>query len=528
MCGRWNTTDSVIMSVVVVVGWLYSAELPHVPEVEDTTSKIKDTNTPKTDHSLRSRDDSETLPQEWDVLSLCMITAAPIIFSGFVAWCHSKYHSGNEEVFSKELGAATDKTVELEPVGEEHSTPAENTQVHAGTIVTLVFLCVLCAVLGILAYLWCNTQREPEPVPEPQQKIQKSLIDHMDWEHVRLLGRGSYGSVSLAVNNRNGSLFAVKLMRCEGKKSHLAQLQKEVEVLSRLKHRNIVAYLGSADTERGIFLFLEYVSGGTLSAYVKEMGRLSPEITSVFTKQMLEGLEFIHKSGIIHRDLKPQNVLISVKGTVKLADFGAAFDLKTLTHTRPQTFCGTPAFLSPEVILASKHTTSSDIWSLGIVVYYMAFGDLPWKVRDKYQILMAIADRNVSFEFGNCLHPIRDFIESCLRHKPTRRPSASQLLMHAMITTKLATPDKPGDVGNPNSGIPGQPVSETTEVWISDANEVHGEFVDIINSGVIPNLDLKPLPGAEAVPLTEESGSYQPNSFSWNWTNASEEPDGND
>merc|ERR1711964_663279 len=152
------------------------------------------------------------------------------------------------------------------------------------------------------------------------------------------------------------------------------------------------------NTDRGFFMYLEYVSGGTLESRIKELGRLDYSLATIYAKQMIQGLAFMHSNDVIHRDIKPANVLISVDGQVKLADFGMAFDLSELTHTVLQTLCGTPAFIAPEVIRRDRHTTSTDIWSLGVVVYNMITGVLPLTARDRYALLMQVASGSVSLE----------------------------------------------------------------------------------------------------------------------------------
>merc|ERR1712072_1628821 len=101
-------------------------------------------------------------------------------------------------------------------------------------------------------------------------------------------------------------------------------------------------------SDKGFFMYMEYVAGGTLDARISELGKLDHNVAMIYTKQMLQGLVFMHENQVIHRDLKPANVLISVDGTIKLADFGTAFDLSELTHTAQQTLCGTPAYIAPE------------------------------------------------------------------------------------------------------------------------------------------------------------------------------------
>merc|ERR1711964_665415 len=153
------------------------------------------------------------------------------------------------------------------------------------------------------------------------------------------------------------------------------------------------------NTTEGFFLYMEYVTGGSLHSCIQDLGTIPPNLARIYTKQMLEGLEFMHKNDVIHRDFKPANVLISVDGKVKLADFGTAFDLSMLTHTIEQTFCGTPAYIAPEVVRKSKHTTSTDIWSLGVTVFHMVTGKIPFTARDKYQLLLDIASGSVELHY---------------------------------------------------------------------------------------------------------------------------------
>ena len=118
---------------------------------------------------------------------------------------------------------------------------------------------------------------------------------------------------------------------------------------------------------------------------------------------------------MIHRDLKPGNTIVSSDGVAKLLDFGTAFDMSQVTHTMEQTLCGTPAYVAPEVVRKAKHTTASDIWSFGVLVYSMVNGDIPFKAKDGLALLYAIARGQVVLEFpDNCPLLARDFITRCL------------------------------------------------------------------------------------------------------------------
>merc|ERR1712096_162407 len=105
------------------------------------------------------------------------------------------------------------------------------------------------------------------------------------------------------------------------------------------------------------------------------MKKLPLHLVRTYTEQILQGLKFVHEQNVIHRDLKPANIMITTKGRVKLVDFGTAFDTSKLTRTIKQTIIGTPAYIAPEVVQRGKHTTSTDIWSLGITVYEMITGN---------------------------------------------------------------------------------------------------------------------------------------------------------
>merc|ERR1712096_120104 len=138
---------------------------------------------------------------------------------------------------------------------------------------------------------------------------------------------------------------------------------------------------------------------------------------------------------VIHRDLKPTNILLTVDGVIKLADFGTAFDLSELTHTVQQTLCGTPAFIAPEVVRKDKHTTSTDIWSLGVIVYNMVTGEIPFKADDRYALLLQLASGPMEISYPSS-YPfvVCQFIEACLAFDPQQRPSANSLLAHTLIS----------------------------------------------------------------------------------------------
>merc|ERR1711964_58249 len=120
----------------------------------------------------------------------------------------------------------------------------------------------------------------------------------------------------------------------------------ELEMLERLKYKHIVGYLGFSCVDDNIHMFLEYVAGGSLCQLISNTG-MKQSLVQNYTEQILNGLAYLHENNVVHRDLKPENVLVTVDGKLKVADFGASFNISELTHTTLQTTKGTPAYIAP-------------------------------------------------------------------------------------------------------------------------------------------------------------------------------------
>ncbi|KAI4311264.1 hypothetical protein MLD38_036170 [Melastoma candidum] len=266
------------------------------------------------------------------------------------------------------------------------------------------------------------------------------------WRKGELIGCGAFGRVYMGMNLDSGELLAVKQVLIaansasrERTQSHIRELEEEVKLLRNLSHPNIVRYLGTAREEDSLNILLEFVPGGSISSLLGKFGSFPESVVRTYTKQLLLGLEYLHKNGIMHRDIKGANILVDNKGCIKLADFGASKKVVELaTINGAKSMKGTPYWMAPEVILQTGHSFSADIWSVGCTVIEMATGKPPWS--EQYQEVAAL------FHIGTTKsHPpipehlsaeAKDFLLKCLQKEPELRTSASDLLRHPFVTSE--------------------------------------------------------------------------------------------
>ncbi|KAF3457180.1 hypothetical protein FNV43_RR01837 [Rhamnella rubrinervis] len=270
------------------------------------------------------------------------------------------------------------------------------------------------------------------------------------WRKGELIGCGAFGRVYMGMNLDSGELLAVKQVLIaansaskEKTQAHIRELEEEIKLLKNLSHPNIVRYLGTAREEESLNILLEFVPGGSISSLLGKFGSFPESVIRMYTKQLLLGLEYLHRNGIMHRDIKGANILVDNKGCIKLADFGASKKVVELaTINGAKSMKGTPYWMAPEVILQTGHSFTADIWSVGCTVIEMATGKPPWS--QQYQEVAAL------FHIGTTKsHPpipehlsaeAKDFLLKCLQEEPNFRLAASDLLQHPFVTGEFQEP----------------------------------------------------------------------------------------
>lgn len=243
-----------------------------------------------------------------------------------------------------------------------------------------------------------------------------------------ILGRGGSGTVYRGVDPNTNKVYAIKLFHENffSNRSHIKKLEKSVKKFSTFKHQNMIQIYEFISGDEGYCVVEEYVDGPDLRWYLENRPWNLQE-RLVITAQICNGLQYLHDQGFVHHDLKPGNVLFTRKGVAKLSDFSLVqgtsfFGLLASPSITNQV---TPMYVAPEIISKKKATPRSDIYSLGIMMYIMFTGQVPFQV-DNLQLLyechqkvMPLPPREIN---KDCPLPLSELIMQMISKKPEKRP----------------------------------------------------------------------------------------------------------
>ena len=218
-----------------------------------------------------------------------------------------------------------------------------------------------------------------------------------DYTFIKDIGEGNFGKVKLSLLNSTKEKYAIKVLDKEKLKSQTkSTLFNEIEIISRLKHPNIIYVDKILEDTKNYYIVMEYCEKGELFDYIVEKEKLSPIEASVFFYQLINGVEYIHKQGFAHRDLKPENLLLTKEKILKIIDFGLChdFDQKQCLKTK----CGSPSYAAPEILKGFPYDGfKTDIWCCGIILYAMLCGYLPFDGDDNQEIFQRIVECEPEF-----------------------------------------------------------------------------------------------------------------------------------
>jgi len=250
-------------------------------------------------------------------------------------------------------------------------------------------------------------------------------------EKIELIGEGAFGSVYSAIDE-HGTLIALKEIK------NITCGFREGELMSDLDHENIVKFIGMDSDEFKVKIGLELMKARSLRELIKSKGRISSSNAASITKQILEGLTYLHEiKGIVHRDVKSANILINEDGVAKIGDFGGSFRLNEVSSDvlSRQLRMGTPCYMAPEIIKTNECGPSSDIWALGATVLEMLTGAPPYYDCKHHSIVFyQIMTSKSGPLIPSDLDPdAKDFLKKCFELNQHDRPSARELLSYPFI-----------------------------------------------------------------------------------------------
>eukprot|EP01064_Diplonema_japonicum_P025234 TRINITY_DN3631_c0_g1_i1.p1 TRINITY_DN3631_c0_g1~~TRINITY_DN3631_c0_g1_i1.p1 ORF type:complete len:441 (+),score=89.07 TRINITY_DN3631_c0_g1_i1:611-1933(+) len=256
------------------------------------------------------------------------------------------------------------------------------------------------------------------------------------------LGQGSFGEVKIADDKRGAQAVAVKICAKQllAKGKGRPMLQREIATMKQLQHPNVLRLIDVMETGKHFYLVIELATGGELLDQITNERRFKEDTARKYFRQLIMGVQYCHQRGIVHRDLKPQNLLLTSKNELKIADFGFSnfqnYDEegKVTPMMRLQTCCGTPNYAAPEVFLGRGYNGfRTDVWSCGVILYVMLTGRVPFRAEGEVQgvqgIILAITEGRYKMP-SSLSDPVKDLISRILNINPEERIAIEGIIAH--------------------------------------------------------------------------------------------------
>ena len=212
-----------------------------------------------------------------------------------------------------------------------------------------------------------------------------------------------------------------------------------MKLYKNLDHTNIIKFYNSEIIEKSLFIYLEYIPGGSLKNLIDKFGSLSTRLIKLYLPKIIEGLEYLHSKGIVHRDIKSANILVDLNGNIKLSDFGVSGQISLKKSSGDSCFLqslkGTLLWMAPEVICQIKYDFKADIWSLGCTLLEMATGFPPWgKIENHMEAFMKIGRSEEDPEIPENLNSdLINVIKRCLIRNPMERITLDEIKKHKFL-----------------------------------------------------------------------------------------------
>ena len=285
-------------------------------------------------------------------------------------------------------------------------------------------------------YYTINSQISKEFV----EKIKKAIgyVKFSDlYEMKEVIGKGKFGVVNLGIHKKTGQQVAIKILNKENIKTTEDKelVRIEIGILKLCHHPNIVRLLDHLENTDYIYIVTEYIEGGTLGQYIKKKKfNFSERQATNIMSQIASGVKYLHQYGIVHRDLKPDNIMITQQnefGVLKIMDFGLS---KIISPSEKMIDgYGTLSYVAPEVLLRTPYNKEVDIWSMGVILFYILSGKLPFRGSKEQEVAEKIVYEELEFnedDWETRTQKVQDLISQCLEKKAEDRITIDKFINH--------------------------------------------------------------------------------------------------
>lgn len=271
-------------------------------------------------------------------------------------------------------------------------------------------------------------QSRPESPKKTKNKKRRRKIGLDDFQFLAVLGKGNFGKVMLAESRHTSKLCAIKVLKkdfiVENDEAESVRSEKNIFLKANKENHPFLLNLHCCfQTENRIYFVMEYVSGGDLMWHIQK-SRFSAKRAKFYACEVLLGLQHLHQQNIVYRDLKLDNILLTYKGHIKIADYGLCKENMGFESTTG-TFCGTPEFMAPEIISGKQYDRSVDWWAFGVLLFQMLLCQSPFKGDDQDEVFNAIEHDDVKYPISMPRQTVL-ILQALLTKDPTMRLGSSE------------------------------------------------------------------------------------------------------
>ena len=253
-----------------------------------------------------------------------------------------------------------------------------------------------------------------------------------DYEIKDIIGIGNFGEVKLGINKETKEKVAIKIIDKDKmiKCNNIERIKREFKIIKELDHLNIIKTYSIRDDPKKFYIIMEYCEKGELFKYIIKNKKLKENEAAFFFYQIINGIEYIHNKNIVHRDMKPENLLITENNIIKIIDFGLSNYF--YNNNLLSTLCGSPSYSSPELLSGEKYEGFPvDIWSIGITLFAMIFGYLPFRDNNNKSLYKKIVECNIEYPDFSCVSLVaKDLLKKILIKDPKKRLNIQQIKQH--------------------------------------------------------------------------------------------------